>query len=214
MQLCQHSNNMGTTMKLMTSIDCSGPSLILERDQQSWKSATKPEQCSRTPIIFVISILTPWQWYPKPIMNRHAVNCPTIERKPERALKGLAAVVTKNTRPDTVSHWYNAVRRVTQTEDEVALDRRDIDLQTRNCGRGQLDEPFRRYNANMIFNLDPMKWFLFTQKSRLPRTTCAWRTLLGFARSVSPNGSPSGWSPRQHTPRKQSWCTLVSTLNP
>ena len=41
MQLCQHSNNMGTTMKLMTSIDCPGPSLIWARDHQSCKSATK-----------------------------------------------------------------------------------------------------------------------------------------------------------------------------
>ena len=40
------------------------------------------------------------------------------------------------------------MRRVTQTEDEVALDRRDIDLQTRNSGRGQLDEPFRRYTKH------------------------------------------------------------------
>ena len=41
MQLCQHSNNMGTTMKLMTSIDFPGPNLIWARDQQSWKSAAK-----------------------------------------------------------------------------------------------------------------------------------------------------------------------------
>ena len=88
MQLCpyQHSSNMGTTTKLMTSIDCSGPNLIWARDHQSWKSAAKSNHCTvYTLIIFVNSIFTPRKRYPKPIMNKHNQACCQLPSDREKA---------------------------------------------------------------------------------------------------------------------------------